>query len=143
MSTEPSPRGHLPVVEPPVNPDTAPYWRGAAEGRLVLPRCDRCGFVIWYPREFCPECAATEVTWFEATGRGTVYSFTVTRRAHGAWGEVAPFVIAYVELTEGPRVLTNIVGIDPDDDRLAIGLEVTAVWEPTPEGQGILRFAPT
>ncbi|HEC09011.1 MAG TPA: Zn-ribbon domain-containing OB-fold protein [Acidimicrobiales bacterium] len=141
MTTTP-PDNHLPVTEPPVNSETAPYWEAAAEGRLALPRCEQCGYVIWYPRQFCPECSSTEIGWFDASGRGTVYSFTVTRKSWGEWGQAAPFVIAYVELAEGPRVLTNIVGVDPDDERLTIGMEVTAVWDRTPEGQGILRFTP-
>lgn len=136
MSTE----AHLPTVEPGRSRETAPFWDAMAEGRLVLPRCDSCGHVIWYPRQFCPTCHTTGVTWFEASGRGTVYSFTVARQAFGEWKDHVPYVIAYVELDEGPRVLTNVVGCDPE--QVAIGDRVELVVDRSPEGAGIYRFAP-
>ena len=131
----------LPASEPMTTLETEPFWSAAAEGRLVLPRCDACGTVIWYPRRFCPACRTTSVSWIEASGRGTVYTYTVVRKgARGAWGEVAPYVIAYVELDEGPRVLTNVVDIDPD--AVEVGMAVRVVFDPTPEGQAVFRFAP-
>jgi uncharacterized protein len=131
----------LPAPPPPVNLETKPFWDATAEGRLLLLRCDGCGTVIWYPRSLCPDCGSTSTTWFEASGRGTVYSFTVTRRGQGRWSDAAPYVLAYVELAEGPRLLTNVVDCDPDD--VHIGLPVTAVFHPTGEGQALPRFVPT
>ena len=130
----------LPTPEPHPNLETEPFWEAAAEGRLVLPRCDRCDTVIWYPRRFCPVCHSTAVSWFEASGRGTIYSCTVVRKARGPWAEAVPYVIAHVELEEGPRVLTNIVDAAPDD--VAVGMPVTVTFDVTPEGQAIPRFRP-
>ena len=130
----------LPVPEPFPNLETEPFWDGAAEGRLVLPRCDACGTVIWYPRRFCPSCHTSSVSWFDASGRGTVYSFTVVRKAPGAWTGAAPYVIAYVELEEGPRVLTNVVDVDPSS--VEVGMAVTVRFDTTPEGKAIPRFVP-
>ena len=130
----------LPVPPPSPNLETQRFWDGTAEGRLELPRCDNCGHVVWYPRERCDQCGSTSVTWFEASGRGTVYSCTVTRRIPGSWRKAAPFVLAYVELDEGPRVMTNIVGCDPE--AVHIGQSVHAVFDPTPDGPALLRFAP-
>ncbi len=130
----------LPVPPPNPNLETQPFWDAASEGRLVLPRCEDCDHVVWYPRQRCDVCGGASVSWFEASGRGTVYSCTVTRRIPGSWRAAAPFVLAYVELAEGPRVLTNIVGCDPDAAR--IGQSVQAVFDPTPEGSALLRFAP-
>ena len=130
----------LPVPPPNPNLETQRFWDGTAEGRLELPRCDDCGHVVWYPRERCDQCGSTSVTWFEASGRGTVYSCTVTRRIPGSWRKAAPFVLAYVELDEGPRVMTNIVGCDPD--AVHIGQTVHAVFDPTPNGPSLLRFTP-
>ena len=129
----------LPVVEPQPTVENAPFWEAAAAGRLVLPRCTACSTVIWYPRAFCPACRGFAVEWFEASGRGTVYSFTVSYRGQGPWREVAPYVIAYVELAEGPRVLTNIVDCDPET--VAIGLPVAAVFDPA-GAAALLRFRP-
>ena len=131
---------NLPVSAPTVTPENEKYWSASAEGKLMLQRCDSCGVVIWYPRGLCPDCKSTAISWFEATGQGEIYTFTVSRRGDGPWKEAAPYVIAYVELDEGPRVMTNIV--DADLESLAIGQRVTAVWDDTGEGNAILRFRP-
>ena len=131
----------LPTPAPLVSPETKPFWDATASGRLVLPRCDACGLMIWYPRTICPSCPGTSVTWTECSGRGSVYSYTVTRRgAPGRWGAAAPFVLAYVELEEGPRVLTNIVDCDPDDVRVDLPVEVA--FADTGEGNALPRFRP-
>jgi hypothetical protein len=120
--------------------DAQPYWDATAEGRLLLPRCDRCDVVIWYPKGFCSSCGSFEVSWFEASGRGTVYSCTVTRKGMGEYRGIEPYVLAYVELEEGPRVMTNVVGCPPED--VAIGMAVVATFEPTGDGPALLRFQP-
>lgn len=130
----------LPTPEPWVEIDAQPYWDATLEGRLVLPRCNRCDQVIWYPKGFCADCGSLDVEWFEAFGRGTVYACTVTRRARGPWAGAAPYVLAYVELDEGPRVLTNVVGCDPES--VHIGMEVRAVFHPASERGALLRFEP-
>ena len=130
----------LPVPSPNPNLETQRFWDATAEDRLELPRCDDCDHVVWYPRERCDQCGSTAVTWFEASGRGTVYSCTVTRRIPGSWRVAAPFVLAYVELDEGPRVVTNIVGCDPET--VHIGQSVQVVFDPTPDGPALLRFTP-
>ena len=76
----------LPVREPQPGPDDQPFWDAAAEGRLVLPRCRACGTYVWYPRTFCPDCRTFGVDWVPATGRGTIYSFTVSHTRQGAVG---------------------------------------------------------
>jgi uncharacterized protein len=128
----------LPTPDPTISPDNQPFWEGAAQGRLVVPRCNGCSEVIWYPRHFCPFCGTADVTWFEASGRGTVYSFTVVERGQGRWAPHSPYVLAYVELEEGPRVMTNI--IDGDPDAVAIGSTVTATFDSSEDGNAILRF---
>ena len=118
----------LPAPTPPFNPEAEPFWSAAAQGRLVLPRCDSCGHHIWYPRSWCPACGSEQVTWTELSGRGTVYACTVLHKAMGPWAEAAPFVVAYVELAEGPRILTNVLTDDPAEVR--IGDAVEAVFVP-------------
>jgi uncharacterized OB-fold protein len=130
----------LPAPAPPVVPETKPFWDGTKAGKLVLPRCPRCSFVIWYPRQFCPQCGQTPVEWFEASGLGTVYSFTIVRRGEGAYRDTPQYTLAIVELQEGPRVLTNIV--DCDGSGLQIGQAVTAVFSDAGESAALLRFRP-
>jgi len=149
----------LPAFAPTVSPESKPFWDGTALGKILLPQCNDCGTVIWYPRTSCPECMSTDVDWFEASGRGTIYSFAIVRRAGGPWRDALPYVLAYVELEEGPRVLTNIVGsVDaggtpaPPGDvgdtpappgELEVGQAVEAVFDDTGEGNALVRFRPS
>jgi uncharacterized protein len=130
----------LPAPSPAVNPETAEFWNATAGGRLLLRRCRDCGTVIWYPRTMCPECTSLDTEWFEASGRGRVYSYTVNHRGEGAYQGLPPFVLAYVELDEGPRLMTNIVGADHAE--LAVGLPVAAVFHDTADGAALPRFQP-
>jgi uncharacterized OB-fold protein len=132
----------LPVPAPTVSPEGADYWAATAEGRLALQRCTGCSHVIWYPRGFCPACEGRELEVITATGRGTIYSFTVIRRgAIGPYKGTEPYALAYVELEEGSRVMTNVV--ECDVDALQIGDAVTAVFHPTGEGTSLVRFRPS
>lgn len=130
----------LPVrkVEPTL--ETQEFWDATAKGQLLLRKCDDCSTIIWYPRAFCPACSSQTTSWVTSTGRGRIYSFSITRKGAGAWAEKGPYVIAYVELEEGPRVLTNIVGCSVD--AVSIGMAVNVVFDDTGEGLSIYRFAP-
>jgi uncharacterized protein len=128
----------LPAPPPPVNPETREFWTATASGELLLKRCLDCDNVIWYPRALCPECGSMRTEWFEASGRGRIYSYTVNHRGEGAYQGQPPFVLAYVELDEGPRMMTNIVGAEPAD--LSIGAPVTVVFHDTGAGTALPRF---
>jgi uncharacterized OB-fold protein len=130
----------LPSPAPAVNPETQEYWAATAQGRLLLKRCLDCGSVIWYPRAFCPDCASMRTEWFASAGRGCVYSYTLNHRGQGAYQGAEPYVLAYVELDEGPRMMTNIVEAEADD--LAVGLPVEVVFHDTGEGNALPRFRP-
>lgn len=141
MSTE----TFLPTRKPYTNPETQAFWEACGEGRLIAPRCNSCSHLIWYPRNFCSECGSMDVTWEKLSGRGTVYSYSISSRGQGEFAEVAPYVLAYVELEEGPRVLTNIVDVDPA--RVEVGQSVNVIFEPageTKDGKplAIYRFSP-
>jgi uncharacterized OB-fold protein len=136
----PPPGPALPAPTPEVTLETQPYWDATRDGRLVLPQCDACGSVIWYPRRFCPSCGGRSVSWIAASGQGTIYTFTIVRKGDGEYRGAGPYVLAYVELDEGPRMMTNIVECDPDT--LAIGDRVEVVFHPTAEGTALPRFRP-
>ncbi len=133
-------RKSLPVRAIEVTSETRAFWDATADGRLVLPRCEQCGATLWYPKGFCPLCMSSSIEWVPASGDGVVYSFSITRKGAGVWAEHSPYVVAYVELLEGPRVLTNIVGCGVDEVR--IGMAVTVVFDPTAEGAAVFRFRP-
>lgn len=132
--------GNLPAPAPYVNPETKPYWDATAEGRLLLRHCRACDTVIWYPRSLCPECGSLDTEWIESGGRGTIFTFSINRRGAGAYRDASPYVLAYVELEEGPRMMTNIV--DCDIDAIAIGDPVEVVFHDTGEGAALPRFRP-
>ena len=119
---------------------TAPYWEAAARHELMLPRCDRWGLVFFPPREFCPRCWSSELSWQTMSGMGTVWTFTEVHVPFydDTWAEDVPYVVAVIELDEGPRLLANIT--DPDMDRLSIGDRVEAVFEDRPEGVSLPMF---
>jgi hypothetical protein len=125
----------LPLAEFAENPEIRPYVDGLRRKTLVLPCCRKCDFVIWFPRVLCPRCGTMSVEWTEVEARGRVYSYTIIHRTTGAFTGSVPFVLAYVELYSGPRILANIVG---RVDGLAIGSEVIAHYaggEATPTMQ--------
>jgi uncharacterized protein len=130
----------LPTPAPVVSPETETFWSATAAGRLLLPRCRACGTTVWYPRGLCPACGATDPDWVEASGRGTIYSFTVIHRGEGAYREAGPYVVAYVELDEGPRMLTNVIDADPAS--LRVGQPVRVVFHDTDAGNALPRFRP-
>jgi len=130
----------LPIPPGRVSPDNREHFEGLQTGRLLLPRCDRCATVIWYPRHFCPACGSLEVSWFEATGRGTLHSFSIVRRGQGPYAEAGPYVLAYVELEEGPRLMTNLLLEPAGFDHLAIGQAVEMVIERADGVPPLLRF---
>lgn len=123
-----------PLAAPVLDPVTEPYWNAAKEGVLRIGRCTACGQVHFYPRPQCPFCLGdTELV--DASGRGTIYSVSVTRKA----GPI-PYAIAYVALEEGVTMLTNIV--DCDLDTLAINQPVQVTFKPAEDGWMIPMFRP-
>jgi uncharacterized OB-fold protein len=126
---------------PTPSPLTRPFWEGTALGEFRIQTCGRCGAAIFYPRPSCTACGSPELSWRAASGRGTVYTYTVARRpTHPAFADRVPYVIAIVELEEGPRVTTEIVGCDPDAVR--IGLPVRVDFEPPVDGIALPVFRP-
>ena len=119
---------------------TAPYWEAAARHELMLPCCDSCGLIFFPPRELCPRCWGSELSWQPMTGGGTVWTFTEVHVAFydDTWADDVPYVVAVIELDEGPRMLANLVA--PDMASLAIGDRVVATFEDRPEGVTLPTF---
>jgi uncharacterized OB-fold protein len=121
------------------SPESVPFWEGAKAGRLMLPRCNRCGRFWFPPSQRCRHCLSADFEWRESAGKGRIYSFVVYHRTyHPAFETEVPYVVAIVELDEGPRLLTNIVGTPPDAVRC--DQRVRAVFEDV-DGVAIPKFA--
>ena len=101
--------------------ETQPYWAAARDGKLLIKRCRACERPHFYPRPFCPHCWSDDTEWVEASGRATLYTWSVVRRNDlPPFPDRVPYVAAIVDLEEGPRMMTNVV--DCDVDRLQEGM---------------------
>ena len=111
--------------KPGIDWETRAYWEGCGRHELILQRCRSCGTLQHRPRALCVSCLSDEIEHFPASGRATVYSFTVTHQNQApGFREALPYVLAYVELEEGVRLLTNIVGCSPENVRIGLPVEV-------------------
>jgi uncharacterized protein len=122
---------------------SAEYWSALASGRLLVQRCPECDRRQFYPRAMCTQCGA-EPVWEEVSGRGTIYTFTVIRQ-NGVppFRDETPYVVAMIELEEGPRLMGNITGCAVDEVRVGMAVRAYAVntepgiaiplWEPAPD----------
>lgn len=113
---------------PTVSGETRPFWDACRRGQLLIQKCDRCGEFQFYPRGICANCWSEDIRWVTASGKGTVWTFTVTyqNRTPG-FAEDVPYVLALVELEEGVRMFTNIIECQPRDVSIGMPVEVTFV----------------
>jgi uncharacterized OB-fold protein len=124
---------------PTANADSLPYWNAARERRLVIRKCLACEAMHFMPRYLCPACWSDQLEWVDSPGRGVVHSFTVIRRAPlPAFAARSPYVVALIELDEGPRMVANVLG----DDALAvkIGDRVEVIFEDRGDGAMLPQF---
>ena len=123
-------------------PETRPFWEATRRHELWLQRCRACGAYVFYPRAACQRCLGAELEWRRVSGRGRLHTFTVVHRGARNFPLPAPYVIAIVELDEGPRMMTNLVGIVPDPAKIAIGMAVEVVFEDVSSEIALPRFRP-
>ncbi len=132
--------GYTRLVPSPT-PETQPYWDGLNEHRLRLQRCADCGKVRHYPRPICDACYSMAVDWIDATGRGTVHSWTITHYAfHPGFKSDLPYTLLTVDLEEGVRMNAQARGIEPA--ALRVGLPVRVAFEPAKQGLTLPVFVP-
>jgi len=109
------------------------FWEGCRNGKLLIQKCRNCSYHTYFPAYACPNCLSSELDWIEASGRGAVYSATVVERGAGpAFEKEAPFVVALIELDEGPVMMSNVVGSPPYE--VKIGDRVTVDFREVAEG---------
>lgn len=121
------------------NADSQAYWAAARERQLVIRKCKACGQLHFMPRHLCPACWSPDLEWVPARGTGRVHSFTVIRRASApAFAGRVPYVVALIDLDEGPRMMANILG----DDALEVAIDdpVRVTFEDRGEGDLIPQF---
>jgi uncharacterized OB-fold protein len=127
--------------EPPISAVSEPYWEATRERRLVLQHCDSCERTVWYPRVLCPHCGGIDLTWRDATGHGAVYAVSVQYRpGHPGLADRVPYAVALVDLDDGVRVMTSVVGCAAED--VHIGQRVRPTWEELSDGRNLLMHEP-
>jgi uncharacterized OB-fold protein len=133
-----------PLPQP--TPTSAPFWDGLDADRVRIQRCAACGAWVHYPRARCPECLADRLGWHDVSGHGTVLTFTVARQPTARpFADEVPQLLAVVELDEGVRMTTTLVGVDPG--AITVGMPVVPVFDHSPGGESseaatLLRFRP-
>lgn len=118
-----------------------PFWEALKAHEFRVQSCAACGTLRHVPKEICPACGSQDAGWTQVSGKGTVYTYTVIHRGPTpAYQADAPYVIAHVELDEGPRVISNLIGVDPAQVR--IGMPVEVVFEDVAGGWTLYKFRP-
>ena len=131
-----------PVPSPQAESDH--YWEKAKQGELWLRKCNGCGEAYFYPRDISPCCFSKDTAWVQASGKATLYTYGIVHQApHPGFADDVPFVTAIVELEEGPRMATNIVGVeDPTPDKLQIGMALEVTFEEITDTISLPKFKP-
>ena len=129
------------VDVPVIDPTTEGYWRAAAGGRLEATSCRSCGVISHYPRPFCPTCWSSDVRQEELSGGATLYAYSVVHaNPVPPFADLVPYVAALVDLDEGPRMMTRLVGVEPAE--VQIGMRLRATFEPRGDDWGLVLFRP-
>ncbi len=123
------------------SPETQPFWDACKRHELVLPYCAECARFFFYPRTFCPRCFGDRLEWRNCSGRGTLYTFAVQFRPQMP-GFTPPYVTAIVQLDEGPRLMTNLVGVEPSPESIKCDIPVEVVWEDATDDITLPLFRP-
>lgn len=110
--------------------DTREFWAATKDKKLTYQQCKDCNTVVFYPRRHCTGCTSGELEWKQASGKGTVYTYSVVRQSyHPYFRNKIPYAIAWIDLDEGPRLLSNIVGVEDPLNEVKIGMKVEVEWE--------------
>lgn len=139
MSAQSTPKKPLPVADP----VTAPFWESVKAHAMQIQRCDDCGNYIFYPRGLCPHCFSSNLAWQPVAGTGQVHAFTIVHRhPHPAFAAEIPYVVALIELDEGVRMMSNLVGVEPDPEHVRVGMPVEVVYEDVTDEVTLPKFRP-
>lgn len=125
-------------------PETAPFWDACQQHELHIQRCTACGNHYFPPRPFCPrpDCASDAVEWVKASGRGTLHSYVINHRPAPGFEEKTPYAIAVVELDEGPRLMTNILGVENTPENLVLDMPLEVTFEEISDAVTLYAFQP-
>jgi uncharacterized OB-fold protein len=124
-------------------PESDFYWEQATNGKLVAQRCADCHSLQFYPRVFCTSCSSRSLEWQELSGKGTLFTFTIVHQPpHPGFAGNVPYIAAIVELAEGVKMPSQVIGIEPDPDALSIGMPLEVVFEQVTDTITLPKFKP-
>ncbi|BBO81170.1 transcriptional regulator [Desulfosarcina ovata subsp. sediminis] len=126
---------------PEVQPWSEDFWKATKQHKLLIQECNECKTKIFYPRKFCPECWSSDLSWSEASGKGKIFTFSVTLAGvEKKFADDIPYVLALVDLEEGIRMMTNIVECKPED--VKIGMDVEVVFDDINQDFALPKWRP-
>ena len=137
MSQQPN-RKPLPAP----TPETQFFWDKMRQHELWIQRCNTCETVYFYPRFICPNCLSADVAWFQASGRGTLYTYMINHRPVPGFEQEAPYAIAVVKLDEGPRMMTNIIGIANTPENLVLDMPLEIAYDDVTDDVTLPKWKP-
>ncbi|HYU21264.1 MAG TPA: Zn-ribbon domain-containing OB-fold protein [Chloroflexota bacterium] len=125
------------------DPVTRPFWDSLTAHAIKLQRCGACGRFVYYPRAVCPSCLSDDLTWTPVSGRGVVHTFTIAHRhPNPVFGGEVPYVVALIELEEGARMLSSLIGVEPTPEAVNVGMPVEIVYDDVTDQITLPRFRP-
>ena len=129
-----------PLPQP--TPETQPFWDSMKRHQMQVQRCRACREFYFYPRPFCPRCYSRDVAWEDVSGKATLETYVINHRAAPRFEEDAPYVIAVVTLAEGPRMMTNLVEVEPEAASLPPDLALEVVYDDVTDEITLPKFRP-
>lgn len=136
---EPQPTRPLPSLD---EPDTRQFWEATRDHELRFQRCSACHGIVFHPRGHCTHCLSEDLAWVRSAGLGTIYTFSIVRKSwHPFFRAIAPYAVAWIDLDEGFRMMSNVTGVEDPALELSVGQHVRVEWEDH-EGLSIPLFRP-
>lgn len=129
-----------PIPKP--TPESKPFWDAARQHVLRIQKCNDCGRYYFYPRPLCAHCLSRNVEWRDVSGRGVLHTYVINQRGPKGFPINGPFVIGIVQLDEGPRLMSNIVGVEPDPRQLRCDMPVEVVFDDITDDIALPKFRP-
>jgi uncharacterized OB-fold protein len=126
---------------PEMQPWSKEFWKASKQHKLLIQECRDCNSKIFYPRKLCPECWSSNLSWLESSGKGRIFTFSITMTGvEKKFQEDLPYILALVDLKEGVRMMTNIVECKPEE--VKIGMDVEVVFEDITEEFALPKWRP-
>jgi uncharacterized protein len=127
-------------IEPPVTATSEPFWEATRQRRFLLQWCADCDHAIFFPREVCPRCQGSRMEWRPSAGTGVIHTYTVEHHPQNP-NLTAPYTIALIDLDEGVRMMSNVIGCR--SEAVQVGMKVRITWEELSDGRNLPQFEPT